>query len=47
MLCDVGELGGLFKDAGSLEVFLQKIVEMIAQHMHADVCSIYLFDEQS
>ena len=46
LICDVGELSGLFKDVTGLEVFLQKIVEMIAEHMHSDVCSIYLFDEQ-
>ena len=46
MICDVGELSGIFEDATSLEAFLQRIVEMISQHMHSDVCSIYLFDEQ-
>ena len=46
MICDIGELSGLFEDSSSLEAFLQKIVEMIAGHMHSEVCSIYLFDEQ-
>jgi len=47
LICDVGELSGLFEDAATLGVFLQKIVEMIAKHMQSDVCSIYLFDDQA
>ena len=43
LICDIGELCGLFGDSKSLEEFLQKIVEMIASHMKSDVCSIYLF----
>jgi len=45
MICDIGELNGIFVDSSSLEAFLQKIVEMVAAHMHSEVCSIYLFDE--
>src|SRR3989338_7761078 len=47
MICDAGELSGIFKDATSLEAFLQEIAEMVSQHMHSDVCSIYLFDDQA
>jgi phosphotransferase system enzyme I (PtsP) len=47
LICDVGELTGLFSDSTTLETFLQRIVKMIASHMHSDVCSIYLYDEQS
>jgi len=43
LICDFGELSDLFTDSTSLETFLQKIVEMIAQHMQSDVCSIYLY----
>lgn len=43
LICDLGELSGLFKDAQRLETFLQTTVEMIANHMHSDVCSIYLY----
>ncbi|MCR4336769.1 MAG: phosphoenolpyruvate--protein phosphotransferase [Candidatus Omnitrophica bacterium] len=46
LLCDIGELSGLFRDTTSLEAFLQKIVEMTAEHMHAEVCSIYLYYEE-
>ena len=43
LICDVGELTGLFTDAANLEVFLQKIADITAAHMGADVCSIYLY----
>ncbi len=46
LLCNVGELSGLFADASSLEAFLQKTVEMVADHMQTDVCSIYLYSEE-
>ncbi len=47
LLCDVGELAGLFHDSTSLEGFLQRIVEMVAEHIKAEVCSIYLFYEDT
>ncbi len=47
LICDIGEISGLFSDASSLESFLQKIVTMISEHMHCDVCSIYLFYEDT
>ncbi len=45
LICDVGELSGLFTDTRTLEAFLQKIVEMISEHMRSEVCSIYLYYE--
>lgn len=43
-ICEIGELSGIFKSSDSLENFLQRIVEMISQHMNSNVCSIYLYD---
>jgi len=43
LICDISELSGLFTGSTSLDTFLQHIVEMIAEHMHSDVCSIYLY----
>lgn len=43
LICSVGEMSGLFAHSTNIESFLQKIAEMIAQHMHSDVCSIYLY----
>lgn len=47
LLCDIGELTQLFSDSATLEAFLKKIVEMIAEHMSSDVCSIYLYNEDA
>ena len=46
LLCDIGELSWIFSDSSSIEAFLQKIVQMVAKHMRADVCSIYLYNEE-
>lgn len=47
LICDIGELAGLFERTHSLVDFLQKVVSTIAYHMKAAVCSVYLFDEQA
>jgi len=43
LICDVGEITGLFHDAPSMEEFLQKISGMVTRHMECEVCSIYLY----
>ncbi len=43
LICDVGEITGLFHDAPSMEEFLQKITTMVTRHMECEVCSIYLY----
>jgi len=43
LICSVGELACLFTDSTSLENFLQRTVELIAEHMRSEVCSIYLY----
>jgi len=47
LLCDVSELAALLAGSESIESFLQATVEMVARHMNANVCSIYLLGEQS
>ena len=44
LICSIGELAGLFEKTESLEDFLQQVVSIVAYHMRAAVCSIYLFD---
>jgi len=46
MLCDISELNSLFEES-SIDNCLQKTVDMVAEHMNADVCSIYIYDENS
>ena len=43
LICDVGEITGLFHDALSMDEFLQKITVMVTRHMECEVCSIYLY----
>jgi phosphotransferase system enzyme I (PtsP) len=45
LLCDIGDLNWIFSDSMSTRAFLQRIVAIVASHMQADVCSVYLFDE--
>lgn len=47
LICDIGELSAIITDASDLDAMLQKIVDTAAGHMEADVCSVYLFDENS
>ena len=47
LLCNVGELAALLAGSENIENFLQRTVEMVARHMNANVCSIYLLDERS
>lgn len=46
LICDVGELTGLFHDSPSMDDFLRKITSMISAHMSCEVCSIYLYYPQ-
>ncbi|MGD2268792.1 MAG: phosphoenolpyruvate--protein phosphotransferase [Desulfobacterales bacterium] len=47
LVCDIGELAALLTGSENIETFLQRTVEMVAGHMDADVCSIYLYDDPS
>jgi phosphotransferase system enzyme I (PtsP) len=47
LLCDVGELSARLAGSSDLQAILNQIVEMVAGHLHSDVCSIYLYDEDS
>ena len=47
LICNVGELTSLFESQAGLTGFLQKVVSLVAYHMKAAACSIYLFDEDS
>ncbi|UCH23317.1 MAG: GAF domain-containing protein [Deltaproteobacteria bacterium] len=47
LVCNIGDLAALLTGSENIENFLQRTVEMIAGHMDADVCSIYLYDDPS
>lgn len=44
LICDIAELAGLFERSSSLADFLDTATSIIAWHMKAAVCSIYLYD---
>jgi phosphotransferase system, enzyme I, PtsP len=46
LICDIGELSAIITDAADLDGLLQRIVYTVAAHMEADVCSVYLYDEE-
>lgn len=47
LICDIGELAGLFQHTGHIQDFLQKVANTVSRHMRAHVCSIFLYDEVS
>lgn len=44
LLLSIGQLDWVFKGSSSIENLLGNIVVMVARHMQADVCSIYIYD---
>ena len=46
LICDVAELAGMFEKTSNLSSFLDSTVSMVAWHMKAAVCSIYLFQDE-
>ena len=47
LMCDIGELVGLFDFETGLDAFLAKAVSTVAWHMRAAVCSIYLYQTET
>jgi phosphotransferase system enzyme I (PtsP) len=47
MICDIAELTRLFEQSRGLSDFLQSAISVIAWHMRAAVCSIYLYDDRT
>lgn len=47
LICDISELSTIFDKTSRLDDFLQTVVEMVAHHMRATVCSVYLYEAVS
>ncbi len=47
LICSIGELAGMFERTSSLPDFLGTVVSVVAYHMNAAVCSIYLWDDEA
>jgi phosphotransferase system, enzyme I, PtsP len=45
LLLNIGQLDWVFKGSSTIENLLTNIVGMIARHLQADVCSIYIYDD--
>lgn len=43
-LCDVSELSAAFSASSDSKSILPRLVKIVARHLQADVCSIYVFD---
>lgn len=44
LIWGIAQLSGLFEKRTNLGGFLQDVVDLIAEHMSSDVCSVYLYD---
>src|SRR5512135_1736300 len=44
---DISELNNLFREGKGIQDLLNKTVEMVASHTDSDVCSIYLFNNET
>ena len=47
LLCSVNELSSILAGSSDISSFLDQIVETICTHIRTDVCSIYLYEEQT
>ena len=45
LICSIGEISSLFKKGEDIPRFLNRTVSILSEHMQAEVCSIYLYDE--
>ena len=46
LLLDIGELDWVFKGADTIGTLLNNIVELIARRMKANICSIYIYEDE-
>ncbi|GBC63216.1 phosphoenolpyruvate--protein phosphotransferase [Desulfonema ishimotonii] len=47
LLCNISDLSNLVAESQDIEGFLRRAVELVSRHLEANVCSIYLHDENS
>lgn len=47
LVCDMAELISQSEDSQDRRAILQRVVTSVAQHMRADVCSIYIYNEEN
>jgi phosphotransferase system enzyme I (PtsP) len=47
LLYDISELNNLFRESASIQNLLDKTVDMVATHTDSDVCSVYLYNNET
>jgi len=47
LLADIGAISSILSESRDLQEFLDRAVVMVANHLQAEVCSIYLYDDGS
>ena len=47
LLCDFGELSWLFSESADIDSFLHRVVAMVARHMNAAACTVFLYDAEA
>jgi phosphotransferase system, enzyme I, PtsP len=47
LLLDIEDLNHLFRESVSLSTLLGKTVQLVGAHFRADVCSIYIYDDEA
>ena len=47
LLYDISELAAILTGSENIEHFLHRTVEVVARHLDADVCSIYLYEDRA
>ena len=47
LLEDIGAISSILSESSDLQGFLDRAVVMVAKHLHAEVCSIYLYNDET
>ncbi|MFU8781151.1 MAG: phosphoenolpyruvate--protein phosphotransferase [Kiritimatiellia bacterium] len=47
LLADIGAISSILSESSDLQGFLDRAVVMVAAHLDAEVCSIYLYEDQT
>ncbi|MBF0226723.1 MAG: phosphoenolpyruvate--protein phosphotransferase [Desulfobacterales bacterium] len=47
LVCNISELASLLSETKKIDTFLNQATVMVARHLNANVCSIYLYEEKT
>ncbi len=46
-ICNIGELNQIFSESTDIKTIFQKIINLVVKNLKVDVCSIYIYDENT